>query len=134
METRGESIMSKQSGLVSVLAVAASYLVVGTVALSLAGPARAANEEDLARPHGSFLSTSPVPADPVSAIYRVQPRVAAIYASEEDAAVPHGAFTSTMTAPENDIRLAANAAADGEIVSTDRYEVVLSSIVSHGLE
>jgi hypothetical protein len=125
--------MSKLSGLSSVLAVAASYLVVGVVGLGLAGPARAASEEDLARPHGSFLSTTPVPADPVSAAYRVQPRVAPIYASEEDAAVPHGAFTSTMTAPENDTRLAANAA-DGEIVSTDRYEVVLSSIVSHGLE
>jgi len=125
--------MSKVSGLSSVLAAAASYLVVGTVAVGLAGPARAASEEDLARPHGSFLSTTPVPA-PVSAIYRAPQRVAAIYASEEDAAVPHGAFTSTMTAPQNDARLARNDAADGEIVSTDHYEVSLSSIVSHGLE
>jgi len=38
-----------------------------------------------------------------------------------------------MAAPENDARLARNDV-DGEIVSTDRYEVVLSSIVSHGLE
>jgi hypothetical protein len=126
--------MSKLSGLSSVLAVAASYLVVGVVGLGLAGPARAASEEDLARPHGSFLSTTPVPAQQALAVYRVQPRVAAIYASEEDAAVPHGAFTSTMTAPEDDVRVAANNAQDGEIVSTDHYEVVLSSIVSHGLE
>jgi hypothetical protein len=126
--------MSKLSGLSSVLAVAASYLVVGVVGLGLAGPARAASEEDLARPHGSFLSTSPIPADPVSVIYRAAQRPATIYASEEDAAVPHGAFTSTMTAPEDDVRVAANNAQDGEIVSTDHYEVVLSSIVSHGLE
>jgi len=128
--------MNKQSGLSSLLAVAASFVVVGVIGLGLAGPASAANEEDLARPHGSFLSTTPIPADPVSVIVRLPARVAAIYASEEDAAVPHGAFTSTMTAPENDVRLAVNDAAvhDGEIVSTDRYEVVLSSIVSHGLE
>lgn len=122
--------MSKLSGLSSILAVAASTLVMGTVVLGLAGPANAASEEDLARPHGSFLSVSAAPA-PVSTVYRVAPRVAAIAASEEDAAVPRGAFTSTTPAPETDIRLAAN---DGEIVSTDRYEVVLSSIVSHGLE
>jgi hypothetical protein len=131
METEGESIMSKLSGLSSVLAVAASTLVVGTVVLGLAGPANAASEEDLARPHGSFLSVSAAPA-PIQTVYRVSPRVAAIAASEEDAAVPHGAFTSTTPAPDSDIRVAD--AADGEIVSTDHYEVVLSSIVSHGLE
>ena len=126
--------MSKVSGLSSVLAAAASYLVVGTVALGLAGPAKAASEEDLARPHGSFLSVTAVPADPVSVAYRAQPRVAAVHASEEDAAVPHGAFTSTMTAPERDVRLAANGAQDGEIVSTDRYNVSLAEIVALGLE
>ena len=123
--------MSKLSGLSSVLAVAASTLVASTVVLGLAGPANAASEEDLARPHGSFLSVSAAPA-PVSAVYRIAPRVAVIAASEEDAAVPHGAFTSTTPVPDSNVRLAD--AADGEIVSTDRYEVVLSSIVSHGLE
>jgi len=126
--------MSTSSGLSSVLAVAASYLVVGTVALGLAGPARAGNEEDLARPHGSFLSVTAAPTVPASAVYRVQPRVAAVYASEEDAAVPHGAFTSTTPVPESDIRLAANSGQDGEIVSTDRYEVSLAEIVALGLE
>ena len=128
--------MSKLSGLSSVLAAAASYLVVGTVALGLAGPAHAASEEDLARPHGSFLSVTAPSADPAP-VYRLAQRPALILASEEDAAVPHGAFTSAMTAPQSDIRLAdaaANVAQDGEIVSADRYEVVLSSIVSHGLE
>jgi len=125
--------MSKLSGLSSVLAAAASYLVVGTVALGLAGPAHAASEEDLARPHGSFLSVT-VPSAHPAPVYRLAQRPALILASEEDAAVPHGAFTSAMTAPQNDVHLAANDAADGEIVSTDRYEVVLSSIVSHGLE
>jgi len=124
--------MSKSSGLSTVLAAAASYLVVGTVALGLAGPAKAASEEDLARPHGSFLSVTAAPSIPASALYRVQPRAVAIAASEEDAAVPHGAFTSTTPAPDSDVRLAD--AADGDIVSTDRYDVVLSSIVSHGLE
>jgi len=123
--------MSKLSGLSSVLAAAASYLVVGTVALGLAGPAKAASEEDLARPHGSFLSVTAAPADPAP-VYRLAQNPALILASEEDAAVPHGAFTSTMTAPDTDVRLANNV--DGEIVSADRYEVVLSSIVSHGLE
>jgi len=123
--------MSKLSGLSSVLAAAASYLVVGTVALSLASPVKAASEEDLARPHGSFLSVTAAPADPAP-VYRLAQNSNLILASEEDAAVPHGAFTSAMTAPEHDIRLAD--AADGEIISTDRYEVVLSSIVSHGLE
>lgn len=129
--------MSNSSGLSSVLAAAASYLVLGTVALGLAGPARAASEEDLARPHGSFLSVTTAPAAPAP-VYRLAQRPALVLASEEDAAVPHGAFTSAMTAPENDVRLAANdvanGAQDGEIVSADRYEVVLSSIVSHGLE
>lgn len=124
--------MSNSSGLSSVLAAAASYLVLGTVALGLAGPARAASEEDLARPQGSFLSVTAAPAAPAP-VYRLAQRPALVLASEEDAAVPHGAFTSAMTAPEKDVRLAANDT-DGEIVSTDRYEVVLSSIVSHGLE
>jgi len=125
--------MSKLSGLSSLLAVAASYLVVGTVALGLAGPAKAASEEDLARPHGSFLSVTAAPADPAP-VWRLTQNASLVLASEEDAAVPHGAFTSAMTAPESDVRLAANSGRDGEIVSTDRYDVVLSSIVSHGLE
>lgn len=124
--------MSKLSGLSSLLSVAASTLVAGTVVLGLAGSARAASEEDLARPHGSFLSVTAPSADPAP-VYRLAQRPALVLASEEDAAVPHGAFTSAMTAPDNDVRLAANDA-DGEIVSADRYEVVLSSIVSHGLE
>ena len=123
--------MSKLSGLSSLLSVAASTLVAGTVVLGLAGSARAASEEDLARPHGSFLSVTAAPADPAP-VYRLARNPALILASEEDAAVPHGAFTSTMTAPDTDVRLANNV--DGEIVSADRYEVVLSSIVSHGLE
>lgn len=125
--------MSKLSGLSSLLAVAASYLVVGTVGLGLAGPAKAASEEDLARPHGSFLSVTAAPADPAP-VWRLARNPAVILASEEDAAVPHGAFTSTMTAPENNVRLAANGGQDGEIVSTDRHDVVPPSIVSHGME
>jgi hypothetical protein len=122
--------MSKLSGLSSVLAAAASTLVMGTVALGLAGPARAASEEDLARPHGSFLSVSAAPA-PASPVYRVAPRIAAIAASEEDASVPHGAFTSTTPVPDGDVRLATN---DGEIVSTGHYDVSLAEIVALGLE
>jgi len=125
--------MSKLSGLSSLLSVAASTLVAGTVVLGLAGSARAASEEDLARPHGSFLSVTAPSANPAP-VYRLAQRPALVLASEEDAAVPQGSFTSAMTAPQSDVRLAANDAADGEIVSTDRYEVVLSSIVSHGLE
>lgn len=124
--------MSTSSGLSSVLAAAASCLILGTVALGLAGPARAASEEDLARPHGSFLSVTAAPTDPAP-VYRLAQRPALVLASEEDLAVPHGAFTSTMTAPGNDVRLATNKV-DGAIVSDDRYDVVLSGIVSHGLE
>jgi hypothetical protein len=121
-------------GLSSILAAAASCLVVGTIALSLAGPAQAASEEDLARPHGSFLSVTAAPAVPASAVYRVAPRIAIIPASEEDAAVPHGAFTSTTPVPENDVRLAANSGQDGEIVSTAHYDLSLAESVALGLE
>ena len=98
--------MSKQSGLSSILAVAASYLAIGVVALSIASPARAASEEDIARPQGSFVSTSVAPVS-LGALGNA-PRVAVILASEEDAAVPQGAFTSAMTAPQNNVRLADN--------------------------
>lgn len=98
--------MSKQSGLSSVLAVAASYLAIGAVALSIASPARAASEEDIARPQGSFVSTSTAPAQLGSVIARQDNLV--ILASEEDAAVPQGAFTSAMIAPQNNLRLAEN--------------------------
>lgn len=125
--------MNKVSGLSSVLAAAASYLVVGTVALGLAGPAKAASEEDLARPHGSFLSVSAAPADPAP-VYRLARAPSLILASEEDAAVPHGAFTSVTPAPERDVRLAANSGQDGEIVSSDRYETSLAEVVALGLK
>lgn len=98
--------MSKHAGISSVLAAAASLLVMGMVVAG--SPAQAASEEDLAAPHGSFVSTLAVPHDAAAFVYRAADRTALIVASEEDAAVPQGSFTSTMTAPgDNAVRLAA---------------------------
>ena len=55
--------MSKQSSVSSLLAAAASFLLIGMVAVGSASPASAASEEDLAAPHGSFVSTMAIPGE-----------------------------------------------------------------------
>ena len=95
--------MSKQSGLSSLLAAAASFVVIGMVAIGSAAPAQAQSEEDLAAPQGSFVSTMAAPADYAhSGIVRdAQNQPVVFYGvSEEDAAVPPGSFTSAMVVPE----------------------------------
>ena len=54
--------MNKQSGFSGLLAAAASFAVIGMVALGSAAPAQAASEEDLAVPPGAFTSTMVAPA------------------------------------------------------------------------
>jgi len=105
--------MRKQSGFSGLLAAAASFAVIGMVALGSAAPAQAASEEDLAAPQGSFVSTLAVPAEPAAiafaATFATNHPVRIVTASEEDLAVPPGAFTSVMAAPAldgRDIRLA----------------------------
>lgn len=91
--------MSKQFGISSLLASAASFLVIGMVAVGT--PAQAASEEDLAAPHGSFVSTLAMPDDRGNVTYVIRDnRPAIVTASEEDLAAPHGSFTSAMVAPE----------------------------------
>jgi hypothetical protein len=122
--------MSKQSGISSVLAAAASLLVMGMVAVG--SPAQAASEEDLAAPHGSFVSTLAVPANHSNVVYVAQgnrPAVVVI-ASEEDAAVPHGAFTSAMTAPD----IEGEESAAPQKVAAGVWTTSLSEIVAQGLE
>lgn len=92
--------MSRQSGLSSLLAAAASLLVVGFVAAGT--PAVAASEEDLAAPNGSFVSTMPVPASIQNIAYvarQAGERPSALINSEEDLAAPQGSFLSTMPVP-----------------------------------
>jgi hypothetical protein len=99
---RGKIVMSKQFGVSSLLAAAASFLLVGMVAAGSVSPAAAAaaSEEDLAAPHGSFVSTLPVPAKIDTVVYSRgqsgQLRSVAQIGSEEDLAAPHGSFISTM--------------------------------------
>src|SRR5262249_32027866 len=112
----------------SVLAAAASFLVIGMVAVGSVAPAQAASEEDLAAPQGSFVSTMSAPNDLENLVYYVQAADKApvvILASEEDAAVPPGAFTSAMVAPELD---------RGKVKIAGNYDVNLSEIVAAGLE
>ena len=121
--------MSKQFGVSSLLAAAASMLVVGMVAVGSASPAQAGNEEDLAAPRGAFVSTMAVPNDAAYIVTRAGDR-RIVTASEEDAAVPPGSFTSTMAAPRisgNAIKLAAAGPANGT-------EISLSEIVAASLE
>ncbi len=122
--------MSKQSGISSVLAAAASLLVMGMVAVG--SPAQAASEEDLAAPHGSFVSTMTVPASHGNIIYVAQGNrpVAVVIANEEDAAVPHGAFTSAMTAPD----IEGEDSAAPRKVAAGGWTTSLSEIVAQGLE
>jgi hypothetical protein len=121
--------MSKQFGISSLLAAAASMLVAGMVAVG--SPAQAASEEDLAAPRGAFVSTLAVPNDAATIVTRAGDRAALIVtASEEDAAVPQGSFTSAMIAPAisgNAIRLAAARA-------NNVTEISLSEIVAASLE
>jgi hypothetical protein len=127
--------MSKQIGVSSLLAAAASMLVVGIVAIGTVVPAQAANEEDLAAPRGAFVSTMAVPADRGALVYRAGNRPAVIVtASEEDAAVPPGAFRSAMTAPdiEGEESVAHNAAPQKAAANVST--VSLSEIVAQGLE
>ena len=121
--------MSKQFGVSSLLAAAASMLVVGMVAVGSASPAQAGNEEDLAAPRGAFVSTMAAPNDAAIIVTRARPALI-VTASEEDAAVPQGSFTSTMVAPEmhgDAIKLAAAGAANVT-------EISLSEIVAASLE
>jgi hypothetical protein len=124
--------MSKQSGISSVLAVAASLMVAGLVAVG--SPAQAASEEDLAAPHGAFVSTMAVPAERGNIVYVAQGNrsAALVIASEEDAAVPPGAFRSAMTAP--DIEGEAVVASAPHKVAAEVSTVSLSEIVALGLE
>lgn len=121
--------MSKQSGISSLLAAAASMLVVGLVAAG--SPAQAGNEEDLAAPRGAFVSTMAAPADRGNVDMRAGNRPALLVtANEEDAAVPQGSFTSTMIAPRirgNAIKLASDGSDHGSAIS-------LSEIVAASLE
>ena len=131
--------MSKQFGVSSLLAAAASMLVVGMVAVGSASPAQAASEEDLAAPRGAFVSTMAVPNDPANIVTRTGDRPAPIVtASEEDAAVPHGSFTSTMIAPEirgNKVRLASASDRENALMRPDNgNEISLPEIVAAGLE
>jgi hypothetical protein len=129
--------MSKQFGVSSLLAAAASMLVVGMVAVG--STAQAASEEEFAAPRGAFVSTIAVPNDAANIVYRAGNRPALIVtASEEDAAVPRGAFTSTMTAPDNEgeaISVASNSAPRKVAAKPgDVSNVSLSEIVALGLE
>ena len=121
--------MSKQSGVSSLLAAAASFLVIGMVSVGTpasAAPASGISEEDLAAPHGSFVSSMSAPNDLENLIYYVpgSDKPVVILASEEDAAVPPGAFTSTMVAPE----------LGAKVKVAGNYEANLSEIVASGLE
>ena len=102
--------MSKQSGISSLLAAAASLVVIGFVAVGTAAPAQAQSEEDLAAPAGSFVSALAAPEIYAAAVRDAQNQRVVFYgASEEDAAVPQGSFTTAMIAPQNnarDVRLA----------------------------
>ena len=120
--------MSKQSGISSVLAAAASLLVMGLVAVG--SPAQAASEEDLAAPHGSFVSTIAVPADHIVYVAQGNRPAARVIASEEDAAVPHGAFTSAMIAPD----IEGEESAAPQKVAAGVWTTSLSEIVAQGLE
>jgi hypothetical protein len=119
--------MSKQSGISSLLAAAASMLVVGLVAVG--SPAQAGNEEDLAAPRGAFVSTMAAPAQHGNIVYVAQSdgHALLVTASEEDAAVPQGSFTSTMIAPRirgNAIKLASDGSDHGSALS----EIVAASL------
>lgn len=118
--------VNKQSGVSSLLAAAASFVVIGMVAVGSAAPASAASEEDLAAPHGSFVSSMSAPNDLENLIYYVPgtDKPVVILASEEDAAVPPGAFTSIMVAPE----------LGAKVKVAGNYDVNLSEIVASGLE
>ena len=120
--------MSKQSGISSVLATAASLLVMGLVAVG--SPAQAASEEDLAAPHGSFVSTIAVPANHIVYIAQGNRPAALVIASEEDAAVPPGAFRSAMTAPD----IEGEESALPQKVAAGAWTTSLSEIVAQGLE
>jgi hypothetical protein len=119
--------MSKQSGIASLLAAAASMLVVGMVAVG--SPAQAGNEEDLAAPRGAFVSTMAVPNDAANIVTRAGDR-RIVTASEEDAAVPPGSFTSTMAAP----RISGNAIKLAAAGPANVTEISLSEIVAASLE
>src|ERR1700759_674430 len=126
-EPRGRNLMNKQVGISSLLATAASLLVVGFVAVGSASPAAAWSEEALPAPHGSYVSSLAVPADH-AVYYAGDNRPVVVIASEEDAAVPPGAFTTAMTEPAfggDDIQVANNA---------HLADVNLSEIVALGLE
>ena len=128
--------MRKEIGISSLLAAAASLLVMGMVAAGT--PAQAQSEEDLAAPPGSFVSTMAVPAAIANAHATVraanaQP-VVFYGASEEDAAVPPGSFTSAMAVPDSEGDATRLAEKDAQGNAGDLTEVRLSEIVAQGLE
>jgi hypothetical protein len=104
-----------------------SYLAAAVVAVGLASPAAAFNgtEEDAAVPHGSFVSTMPVPAKIENVAYVAQPdkgqhRNVVVVNSEEDLAAPRGSFVSTMPVPNANIKeLLDSAVSENDAVSYD---------------
>lgn len=122
--------MSKQSGVSSLLAAVASFLVIGMVSVG----ASAASEEDLAAPHGSFVSTMPVPAGIAKIAYVAGKDPVAFVNSEEDLAAPHGSFISTMPVPgETKVRVAAMS--EDDVVSYDDLaQATLREAVAAALE
>jgi hypothetical protein len=123
--------MSKQSSVSSLLAAAASFLVIGMVAVGT--PAQAASEEDLAAPHGSFVSTMPVPAGIAKIAYVAKQHVASVN-SEEDLAAPHGSFVSTMPVPAESRVRVASVSEDDVVNYDDLAQATLRQAVAAALE
>ena len=120
--------MHKQSGLSSLLAAAASLLVVGIIAT--ATPALAQSEEGLAAPQGSFVST--IAAPPAVRVRAIAVPAVFYGASEEDAAVPQGSFTSAMAEPEIEgapVKRARKVAAEpGSLAAVNLPEIVAAGL------
>jgi hypothetical protein len=129
--------MSKQSGVSSLLAAAASFLVIGMVAVGTpasAAPASGFSEEDLAAPHGSFVSTMPVPAGIAKIAYVAGKAPVAFVNSEEDLAAPHGSFISTMPVP-GEVKVRVASASENDVVDYDDLaQATLREAVAAALE
>lgn len=128
--------MNKQSGLSSLLAAAASFVVIGMVAIGTAAPAAAYSEEDLAAPQGSFVSTMPVPAiENVAYVAHGQnsERPSVVY-SEEDLAAPPGSFVSTMAVPGEHAARVSALSEDDVVVYDDLAQATLREAVAAALE
>jgi hypothetical protein len=131
-------VMSKQSGLSSVLAAAASFVVIGMVALGT--PAQAQSEEDLAAAPGSFVSTMAVPAiEKIAYAAHSQGserQPASFVYSEEDLAAPQGSFVSTMPVPgEKSGKVHVSALSENDAVAYDDLaQATLREAVAAALE